>query len=416
MELELAAGDTHDLVLELTDAELLGEPVAAHVAWDATHAAWRQTVPELDAAIVGRRDAELALAVLSGLTASSGGMSAAATMGLPERANAGRNYDYRYAWIRDQCYAGRAVAAHGPLSLLDTAVQFVSERLMADGPGLKPAYTVRGGSVPDERALTHLSGYPGGADIIGNQVNRQFQLDGFGEALQLFAAAASLDRLDTNHWPAVEAAAKAIEARWQDPDCGIWELDKQHWAHSRLTCAAGLRAMAAQLVSKRSAQWSSLADAIVADTAADSLHPDGRWQRSPGDDRVDAALLLPALRGALPRDDPRTLATLTAVEDQLVEDGYVYRFRQGTGPPGQDEGAFLLCGFILALARNQQGNLVGARAMFERNRAAGGSSGLLSEEFDVAQRQLRGNYPQAFVHAMLLECSATLAGDTHRGD
>ena len=111
-------------------------------------------------------------------------------MSLPERADQNRNYDYRYAWIRDQCYAGIAVARHGHFPLLDSAVNFVSERLLADGPGLKPAYTVRGGPVPSERTLSHLQGYPGGTDKVGNWVNQQFQLDAFGEALELFAAAA----------------------------------------------------------------------------------------------------------------------------------------------------------------------------------------------------------------------------------
>ena len=128
--------------------------------------------------------------MLAGLTSGSGGMVAAATMSLPERSKAGRNYDYRYVWIRDQCYTGQAVAADGPHRLLDDAVSFVAERILADGPDLKPAYTVACGPVPAEESLPRLSGYPGGSDKVGNWVNRQFQLDALGEALQLFAAAA----------------------------------------------------------------------------------------------------------------------------------------------------------------------------------------------------------------------------------
>src|SRR5690349_4662091 len=101
-------------------------------------------------------------------------MVAAATMSLPERAAQGRNYDYRYVWIRDQCYAGQAVAADGPHPLLDAATSFVSARLLADGPHMAPAYTVTGAAVPDEHALD-LPGYPGGTDIVGNHVNAQFQ-------------------------------------------------------------------------------------------------------------------------------------------------------------------------------------------------------------------------------------------------
>ncbi len=130
-------------------------------------------------------------------------MVAAATMSLPERAQQGRNFDYRYCWIRDQCYAGQAVAAAGGYSLLDDAVRFVSERVLADGPDLKPAYCVTGDVVPGEVDLD-LSGYPGAAVKTGNWVTDQFQLDAFGEALLLLASAARLDRLDSTHWRAAQ--------------------------------------------------------------------------------------------------------------------------------------------------------------------------------------------------------------------
>ena len=150
-----------------------------------------------------------------------------------------------------------------------------SSRLLEDGPELKPAYTVTGGAVPDERALSHLVGYPGGTDKVGNWVNQQFQLDAFGEALELLATASSLDRLDTEHWDAVETAVAAIERRWQEPDAGIWELDNQRWAHSRLTCVSGLRAIAKEAPGPQSGRWSGLADAILADARRTACTPTG---------------------------------------------------------------------------------------------------------------------------------------------
>jgi GH15 family glucan-1,4-alpha-glucosidase len=407
-ELDLAAGETHDLVLELSDAAMVPEVPTADALWSATEEGWREAIPELSDRVLGRRDAEQAIAVLSGLTSTQGGMVAAATMSLPERANQNRNYDYRYAWIRDQCYSGIAVARVGHFSLLDSAVDFVSSRLLADGPLLKPAYTVRGGSVPRERTLSHLQGYPGGNDKVGNWVNEQFQLDAFGEALELLAAASSCGRLDSDNWSAVEVAASAIESRWQEPDSGIWEIEPRRWAHSRLTCASGLRAIAAEAPNSQSGRWSALADAILADVASDCLHPEGRWQRAPGDPRVDASLLLPAIRCALPLADPRNISTIAAIDAELVQEEYVYRFRPDGRPLGEAEGAFLLCGFLLALAKHQQGLHIEARGLFERNRSACGTPGLMTEEIDVQQRQLRGNVPQAFVHALMLECAATL--------
>jgi len=177
----------------------------------------------------------------------------------------------------------------------------------------------------------------------------------------------------------------------------------------RLICAAGLRQMAQVAPTRQGGQWNALADSLVSQVSQDSLHESGRWQRSPTDERVDASLLMAAVRNAVPADDPRSLATLDAVRSDLGSDLYVYRFRQDERPLNQAEGAFLLCGFQMALALHQQGEDAEAFRWFERNRAATGSPGLLTEEFDVVQRQLRGNLPQAFVHAMLLETACRLA-------
>jgi hypothetical protein len=407
LTLTVTAGAHHDLVLVFdrdVDAPL---PEVEH-AWQGTEAAWRERIPQLENTVAAR-DARHSYAVLSGLTSGGGGMVAAATTSLPERAAQGRNYDYRYVWIRDQCYAGEAVARAGGHPLMDDAVRFVSHRLLEHGPGLKPAYTTTGGRVPDQRQLD-LPGYPGGHDIVGNWVNQQFQLDAFGEALLLFAAASDHDHLDAEGWQAAEIAAAAIAKRWQEPDAGVWEIDPDAWTHSRLICAAGLRAISARHpAGERIAGWLTLADRITADTTANALHATGRWQRSPGDERLDAALLLLPIRGAIPFDDPRSIATLHAVEHELTQDGYCYRYRPDERPLGEAEGAFLLCGFLMALAYHQQGDLVTAARWFERNRASCGPPGLLSEEFDVTQRQMRGNLPQAFVHALMLECAATQA-------
>ncbi|MDQ6728399.1 MAG: glycoside hydrolase family 15 protein [Actinomycetota bacterium] len=416
MQVDLDAGSHHDLVLELSDRSLPTDPVQAAAAWEATEAAWGRAMPDLGGSLAPR-DVRHSYAVLRGLTSTGGGMVAAATMSLPERSEAGRNYDYRYVWIRDQCYTGQAIAAHGPHPLLDSAVAFVSERLADDGPQLKPAYTVTGGAVPDERRLPGLAGYPGGSDKAGNWVNKQFQLDALGEALLLFATAAGHDRLGVDQWRAAETAVKAIELRWSDADAGVWELDDRHWAHSRLMCVAGLRAIAsAGAAGSQAGAWTSLADTIMADVASDSLHPSGRWQRAPDDERVDAALLLPPIRGALPAADPRSLATLDAVQRELGRSGYVYRFRHDDRPLEDAEGAFGLCGFLMALAIHQQGRAAEAVGWFERNRDACGPPGLFTEEFDVRQRQQRGNLPQAFVHALMFESAVRLAGPDAAAD
>jgi GH15 family glucan-1,4-alpha-glucosidase len=288
------------------------------------------------------------------------------------------------------------------------AIAVVSARLLEHGAKLAPAYTTSGNPIPRPKHL-ELPGYPGGADVIGNWVADQFQLDAFGEALQLLAAGARLRLLDEDGWQAARVAADAIAQRWTEPDSGIWEIEPRAWTHSRLTAAAGLRAMAeASPAGGPVTDWLTLADRIVADTSAHAVHPSGRWQRAPDDPGIDAALLFAGLRGSVPADDPRNRATLEAYLRELTEDGFAYRFRHDERPLADAEGSFLLCGFLVALSLQQHGDDVEARAWFERTRAACGPPQLFSEEYDVGQHQMRGNVPQAFVHALMLETAFRL--------
>jgi len=408
LRLELSAGQEHELCLELSPRPLPDQLPDVTALWHRSTIAWQDAVPAMDSGLAPR-DTRHHYAVLRGLTSRSGGMVAAATTGLPERSDAGRNYDYRYVWIRDLSFAGVAVAAQGESEFLDDAVRFVTARLLQDGDRLAPAYTTSGERVPPPRQLG-VPGYPGAHGVAGNRINEQFQLDCFGEALELLAAAAAQDRLDNDGRRAVEVAADAIVGRWTEPDSGIWELDPQPWTHSRLAAVAGLRAAStAASDSAVRADWLALADKILADTAAHALHHSGRWQRSPTDEGLDAALLLPGLRGAVEAGDPRTAETLRAYLRELTVDGYAYRFRQDDRPLAQAEGSFLLCGFLVALSLQRLDDRVEARAWYERTRAACGPPQLFSEEFDTDQHQLRGNLPQAFVHALAIEASARLS-------
>lgn len=223
-------GRDHDLVLEISDSELPADVPRPNDCWRRTEIAWREAVPEITG-IVAHADSQAAYAVLRGLTSSGGGMAAAATMSLPERAQQGRNYDYRYCWIRDQCYAGQAVASAGAHPLLDDAVRFVSERVLAEGGQLKPAYTVTGGPVPRERHLD-LPGYPGATVMTGNRVVDQFHLDACGEALLLLGAAARLDRLDGLHW-------KAVQSLVQDHQGPVAGARRRHLGAGSWTSSAG---------------------------------------------------------------------------------------------------------------------------------------------------------------------------------
>ena len=136
--------------------------------------------------------------------------------------------------------------------------------------------------------------------------------------------------------------------------------------------------------------------------------PSGRWQRNPDDERVDASLLLAEIRGALSPDDPRSRATRQAVLADLADGGYLYRYGHRGHELGEAEGAFLICNFWMSLACSRSADKAAGARWFERGRSACGSPGIFAEEFDVQQRQLRGNFPQAFVHALLIEAAAEI--------
>ncbi len=360
--------ETLDLVLELSSHPFDDDVPDPAKAWRATEEAWSRAVPPLSDTL-DPKGAALAYAVMRGLTSSGGGMVAAATTSLPERAEQGRNYDYRYVWIRDQAYAGQAVAAAGGGELLDSATRFITARLLDDGPTLAPAYRTDGTTVPDQHRID-LAGYPGGFDLVGNHVNQQFQLDAFGEALLLLAAAgrprSPRPRRSAGGAGCGRCHRKAVAGR-RCRDLGDRRpgLDPQPADLCRRSSPRGPRT--GSLVGSDGL-------AVVAlgrpDRGCDCDHVaaprraigNGR-PRIPG---LDGALLFPAIRGAVPADDPRSVATVAAVIEELSEDGYAYRFRHNDLPLSEAEGSFVLCGFVTALALDQQGQRLEAARWFER--------------------------------------------------
>ena len=215
-DLIVPEGGHHDIVVELSAAPPRGPLPDPDTLWASTENAWRTAVPPF-ANSIAVRDTRHSYAVLRGLTSAGGGMVAAATTSLPERADQGRDYDYRYVWIRDQCYAGQAVAVDGPHPLLDDAVGFVA-RATARGRTRTSNRPTRSTAAPcPTNAGWSCPATPVAPTSVGNHANGQFQLDAFGEALLLFAAAARHDRLDAQTRRAVAAAVDAIAARWTAP-------------------------------------------------------------------------------------------------------------------------------------------------------------------------------------------------------
>jgi GH15 family glucan-1,4-alpha-glucosidase len=347
----------------------------------------------------------------------TGAICAAPTTSLPETPGGERNWDYRYAWVRDASFTMRALwIAACP----DEGYKFFDYLSSAaasqvhDGGDLQIMFGVGGERDLTERVLPHLAGWRGSAPVrVGNGAWTQRQIDVYGELLD---AAARFPELIADLEPEsrkflVDLADAACH-RWQEKDQGIWEVrgEPRDFVYSKLMCWVALdRAIAlADLIdaADRVDEWThwraEIANAIETQGWSDRA---GAFTQSFGSDDLDASNLMMSIVGFLPPDDPRIVATIDAICDRLTDEhGLVYRYLADDGLEGE-EGTFLLCTFWLAEALALAGQLDRARATFERAVAFVNDVGLLSEEVDATTGELLGNFPQAFSHIGLVNAA-----------
>lgn len=360
---------------------------------------------------------------------------AAPTTSLPEEVGGERNWDYRYSWVRD---ASLTLEALWVAACPDEAEQFFdylavssAGQLRANEP-LQIMFGIGGEHDLSERELGHLRGWRDSRPVrVGNGAWGQSQIDVYGELLGAAHRLAKQLQPDRSCAAAgrefLIGSADAAARLWQQRDSGIWEVrgEPQHFLYSKLMCWVALdRAIAmvdALGAGDRVDGWRAAADEIRHQilTRGWSDAANAFTQAFESDDLDASALMIP-LAGFLPADDPRVLATIDAIADQLVDSrGLVYRYRTSVdanadGLTGQ-EGTFLLCTFWLAQALAASGQLDRAREVFERAIGYRNDVGLLSEEVDPATGELLGNFPQAFSHIGLVNAAWAIAQAEARG-
>jgi alpha,alpha-trehalase len=347
----------------------------------------------------------------------TGAIAAAATTSLPEAVGGARNWDYRYAWVRDASFTLDALwvaACPDEASAFFNYMATSASAQIDRGGELQIMFGVGGEHDLSERELPHLAGWRDSRPVrVGNGAWNQRQLDVYGELLNAAArlpdvVEGSLD--ETKRFLADLADAAA--ARWTERDQGIWEVrgEPQHFVYSKLMCWVALdRAVAlADLLdaSDRTDGWKGvreqIADAIMTRGWSE---PAQAFTQAFDSDELDASVLMMPIVGFIDPCDPRMLATLDAVEARLTDPhGLVYRYLAPDGLEGE-EGTFLLCTFWLAQARALAGQIEEATAVFERAAAYVNDVGLLAEEVDPATGELLGNFPQAFSHIGLVNAA-----------
>ena len=353
---------------------------------------------------------------LKGLTYSpTGALLAASTTSLPETPRGERNWDYRYAWVRDSTLALWALYTLGLDHEADDFFSFIAEVSCAhDGEGrpLQVMYGVDGERELFEEELDHLAGYDGARPVrIGNGAYKQEQHDVWGAILDsVYLHAKTGDDIPETVWLMLKQQVQEAIKHWRDPDHGIWEVrgEPQHFTSSKIMCWVALDrgAKLAELQGERSyaQKWREIAEEIRADVLTNGVDSRGVLVQRYGSDALDASLLLAVLTRFLPADDPRIRATVLAIADELTEDGLVLRYRVEQTDDGLagNEGTFTICSFALVSALTEIGEFNRAKQLCERLLSLASPLNLYAEEIQPATGRHLGNFPQAFTHLALI--------------
>jgi alpha,alpha-trehalase len=370
--------------------------------------------------------------VLKGLTYSpTGALIAALSTSLPETPGGGRNWDYRYTWIRDATFTLWSMHTLGFDYEADDFMGFLAD-IYREGakeghPGLQIMYGIRGERDLTENNLDHLSGYEGAKPVrTGNAAFSQRQNDVYGALLDsVYIHAKVQDHLPHALWEALCVQVENAIAVWQEPDQGIWEArgDPKHYVSSKLMCWVAVdrgRRLADRIGDEnRLSRWEKIADEIRADILERGVSDRGVFRQHYETDALDASTLLVPLVRFLPPDDERVIETVRAIDEDLTVDGLVLRYRVDETDDGLtgEEATFLICSFWLVSALSEIGEPQMAREMCERLLSQAGTLWLYAEELDPRTGRHWGNFPQAFTHLALINAvSHVIADDRATGD
>jgi alpha,alpha-trehalase len=353
---------------------------------------------------------------LKGLTYSpTGALLAAPTTSLPETPQGERNWDYRYAWVRDSTFALWGLYTLGLDREADDFFAFIADVSGANNGERHPLqvmYAVGGERSLVEEELHHLSGYDNSRPVrIGNGAYNQRQHDIWGTMLDsVYLHAKSREQISDTLWPVLKQQVEEAVKHWREPDRGIWEVrgEPQHFTSSKIMCWVALDrgSKLAELQGEKSyaQQWRAIAEEIKADILKNGVDSRGVLTQRYGDDALDASLLLAVLTRFLPSDDPRVRATVLAIADELTEEGLVLRYRVEETDDGLagEEGTFTICSFWLVSALVEIGEIHRAKHLCERLLSFASPLHLYAEEIEPRTGRHLGNFPQAFTHLALI--------------
>ena len=360
------------------------------------------------------------LLVLRVLThGSTGGIVAAPTTSLPEQFGGPRNWDYRFCWLRDASLTLQALLRSGYDDETKLWRNWLLRAVAGDPEDIQIMYAVDGSRELPERELDHLGGYADSRPVrVGNAAVNQRQVDILGEVMAAFELAREQGLEESpESWALQRALVTNLGEHWDEPDNGLWEIrgPLRHFTHSRVMVWVAfdraIKAVERHGLDGPVKRWRELRTAVHAEVMDRGYNVErGCFTQHYDTTEVDAALLVLPVAGFIAADDPRFLGTIRAVEQDLIRDGLVLRYRTEAGVDGLpgDEHPFLACSFWLVSAYALGGRLEDAHALMRRLVALTNDVGLLSEEYDAANARMVGNFPQAFSHLALIGAALDL--------
>jgi len=397
-------------------------PIDVEAALRATQQYWRDWISKFDSSKtdwpVATRRSLLVLKAL--IHRDSGAMVAAPTTSLPEAPGGSLNWDYRYCWLRDSCFALVALLNAGFHDEAQAWRDWLLRAIAGSPEHIHIAYRVDGSRRLHEWTVDWLRGYRYATPVrIGNAAAQQKQVDVLGEVIDCLDVARLGGLPSSAQDELIETRiVEHLEQVWNTPGSGIWESRSapRHYTYSRVMAWVAVdrfiewradRGAEAALIERLKSLRTTIHDEVCREGWSDGL---GTFTQYYGGDDLDGSLLLMPIVGFLPADDPRIVSTIDAIRRELTEDGLVRRRKKKSDGPS--EGTFLACSCWMADCLQMQGRNAEARQQFERVLAVANDLGLFSEQYNAERKELAGNFPQALTHLAVVNTALGLCGPT----
>lgn len=349
----------------------------------------------------------------------TGAIMAAVTTSLPEALGSGRNWDYRFCWIRDATMTLNMLTRLGHFNVAEDFFNYVLRVVPYKDDEMQVMYGIHGDKSLPEQTLDWLSGYKGNGPVrVGNAAHVQRQHDIYGVLLNAMLKYMEVFKIDDATlealWTMTRSLAWTVMRTWRQPDVSIWEYrtNPGHFTFSKLLCWValdrGIKIAGLLGQENRAEAWVAEREVIRADILANGWsEKTGAFTQRYGSESLDASMLMLASYGFLEPTDAKFVSTVRRIRQELCRDGLMFRYKNDDDF-GTPTSSFTVCSFWMVKALWQIGEKEEAEHMFNQLLSYANPLGLFSEDLDFKTKEQLGNFPQGYSHLALIDCAITL--------